>query len=240
MRLVITGDDFGATHRVNEAVEAFHRAGVLTHAGLMPSGPCLDEALRILRRNPGLGVGLHLALLDPDRFGLTTPAGPLPAVAPWRMGFALLQPRQRRLAQDQIKAQFEHFKTLDLSALAWDGHTHLHLHPAVFPFATRLAVGHGFRYVRLLRGEKVASLSHAILNGLSHHWERRDFPMQSADRVLGIRTSGRLTGSGFGALLRETGPGLNELYFHPGVDPLLPEEAAAVLQAAGIEPTAFK
>src|SRR5471030_1738174 len=62
--LIVTADDFGMSIPVNEAVEEAHRKGVLTCASLVVAGEAAADAVRRAKRMPGLGVGLHLALLD--------------------------------------------------------------------------------------------------------------------------------------------------------------------------------
>jgi len=62
--LIVTADDFGMSIPVNEAVEEAHRRGILTCASLVVAGAAADDAIRRARRMPGLGVGLHLAMLD--------------------------------------------------------------------------------------------------------------------------------------------------------------------------------
>lgn len=62
IRLVVKGDDMGAGHGINVAtIDAFKR-GVLTTTNVIVPGPWFPEAARLLRENPGLDVGVHLAL----------------------------------------------------------------------------------------------------------------------------------------------------------------------------------
>jgi predicted glycoside hydrolase/deacetylase ChbG (UPF0249 family) len=61
-RLVVRGDDMGSSHASNEASIRCYRDGVMTAVELMAVGPWFPEAARLLRENPGLDVGLHLAL----------------------------------------------------------------------------------------------------------------------------------------------------------------------------------
>jgi predicted glycoside hydrolase/deacetylase ChbG (UPF0249 family) len=62
IRLIVKGDDMGAGHGINVAtIDAFKR-GVLTTTNVIVPGPWLLEAARLLRENPGLDVGVHLAL----------------------------------------------------------------------------------------------------------------------------------------------------------------------------------
>ena len=62
IRLVVKGDDMGAAHGVNTAtIEAF-KNGVLTTTNVIVPGPWFPEAVRLLKENPGLDAGVHLAL----------------------------------------------------------------------------------------------------------------------------------------------------------------------------------
>jgi predicted glycoside hydrolase/deacetylase ChbG (UPF0249 family) len=62
VRLIVRGDDMGSSHASNEAVVRCFREGVMRDVELMAVGPWFPEAVRLLRDNPGLDVGLHLAL----------------------------------------------------------------------------------------------------------------------------------------------------------------------------------
>ena len=62
-RLIVNADDFGLSSSVNEAVVRAHRDGILTSASLMVNEVGFDEAIKLAKENPKLGVGLHLTLL---------------------------------------------------------------------------------------------------------------------------------------------------------------------------------
>lgn len=62
IRLVVRGDDMGSSQASNEASIRCFRDGVMRDVELMAVGPWFPEAARLLRENPGLDVGLHLAL----------------------------------------------------------------------------------------------------------------------------------------------------------------------------------
>ena len=63
-QLIVTGDDFGLSLPVNEAIERAHTNGVLTSASLMVGAPGAADAIARARRLPSLRVGLHV--VDPD------------------------------------------------------------------------------------------------------------------------------------------------------------------------------
>jgi predicted glycoside hydrolase/deacetylase ChbG (UPF0249 family) len=62
IRLIVRGDDMGSSQASNDAVVRCFKDGVMRDVELMAVGPWFPEAARLLRENPGLDVGLHLAL----------------------------------------------------------------------------------------------------------------------------------------------------------------------------------
>ena len=62
IRLIVKGDDMGAAHGINVATIDAYKNGVLTTTNVIVPGPWFLEAARLLRENPGLDAGVHLAL----------------------------------------------------------------------------------------------------------------------------------------------------------------------------------
>ncbi|HXL07328.1 MAG TPA: ChbG/HpnK family deacetylase [Gemmatimonadales bacterium] len=61
-RLIVNGDDFGASLGINRGIVEAHGRGVLTSASLMVDGPAAADAVTRARENPALSLGLHLEL----------------------------------------------------------------------------------------------------------------------------------------------------------------------------------
>jgi hypothetical protein len=61
-QLIVTGDDFGLSPAVNQAIVKAHEQGLLTSASLMVNGPAASEAIALAKAHPTLAVGLHLVL----------------------------------------------------------------------------------------------------------------------------------------------------------------------------------
>ena len=57
--LVIRIDDLGALHSVNEACIQTYRSGIARSVEVMPVAAWYPEAIKMLKENPGLDVGLH-------------------------------------------------------------------------------------------------------------------------------------------------------------------------------------
>ena len=223
-RLIVTGDDFGASSRVNQAIHRAYDAGLLQQASLMVTGPEVAEAVRIAKLCPGLTVGLHLTLcagraVKPSR--ITNANGHL-EISPLFAG--LRYALDRRLEYDlagEIAAQFAAFRRLGIGTAHWDGHCHLHLHPKVFGHAARSAGG-DFGYVRLVRSPQPGTVLEQVFNRLSDNALRRlegGPPVACADAVYGLRYSGRMSTEHFLACVRAIQPGqLVEIYYHPGAE----------------------
>jgi predicted glycoside hydrolase/deacetylase ChbG (UPF0249 family) len=62
IRLIVKGDDMGAGHGINAATIEAYKRGVLTTTNVIVPGPWFPEAARLLRENPELDAGVHLAI----------------------------------------------------------------------------------------------------------------------------------------------------------------------------------
>jgi len=67
--LVVNADDFGASEGVNRGILHAHVHGIVTSASLMVTGPAREDAAKLARRHPELGIGLHWDL-DGERVPL--------------------------------------------------------------------------------------------------------------------------------------------------------------------------
>lgn len=61
-RLIIRGDDMGFTHSGNEALIKTYQDGIVTSIEIIAPSPWFPEAVKMLAANPGVDVGVHLAL----------------------------------------------------------------------------------------------------------------------------------------------------------------------------------
>jgi hypothetical protein len=61
-RLVVRADDMGACQAINEACVIAHRDGIVKSVEVIVPGPWFLDAVRLLKENPTLDVGVHLCL----------------------------------------------------------------------------------------------------------------------------------------------------------------------------------
>jgi hopanoid biosynthesis associated protein HpnK len=238
-RLIVNADDFGRSHSINEAVIRAHREGILTGASLMTNEPGFDEAVKLARENPKLGVGLHLTLLcghaalSPEKIpGLVNSRGEF-SENPVATGFRyFFQRGLRQQLRAEIRAQFEKFRATGLPLDHVNGHLHVHLHPTVFRILMEDAEKLGIRHLRLTRdcfarsrhmarGRWFYRVSHAaIYKWLSSRAREplRQRGIKHAQITFGLLQNARVDEEYVLKLLPELPPGDSELYSHPSLD----------------------
>lgn len=62
IRLIARADDMGAAQGINEGCIASYKDGIVRSAEVIVPGPWFLDAVRLLKENPGLDVGVHLTL----------------------------------------------------------------------------------------------------------------------------------------------------------------------------------
>lgn len=219
--LILTADDFGFGPALNAAVVRAHREGPLRFASLMVEGEAVQEAVRLAKENPGLGVGLHLVLClsQPELWGL-------------RYFFS---PAHRRRVEPEIRRQLEKFLSFGLTPTHADGHINIHVHPVIFPALARLCREYKVPRVRLPGGEWRACRGYgggglalravnAAVFGLLRAYLRPQGLAQGLEipeRTFGLLRSGLMSEDYVLRLLDglEEAQGEAELYFHPSADP---------------------
>jgi chitin disaccharide deacetylase len=235
-KVIVTGDDFGLSVAVNEAVEEAHRRGVLTAASLMVGAGAAEDAVRRARRLPDLGVGLHLVVVR-GRPVLPPRAVPdlVDAAGRFRDGLArsgflfAVRPRARQQLEAEIRAQFEAFRRTDLPLDHVNAHCHMHLHPVVLGIVLAVGREYGLEAVRLPR-EPVLASWRGVRDGLFRRlvlragfapWvllmrtRLRRAGVRHNDCLFGLADTGRMERDRFLGFLARLPPGTTEIYFHP-------------------------
>jgi predicted glycoside hydrolase/deacetylase ChbG (UPF0249 family) len=198
----------------------------------MVNEPAAEDAVAMASKVPGLRVGLHLALCD----GRASDGAPLPRTpggAGLRFAF---WPGARAWLRREVEAQFARFVQLGVGTAYWDGHTHLHLHPAVMRIALPIAQRNGFRATRLVREPGPPAVLPWIFRKLSNRAvpRLREAGITFTDYVFGLRKTGRMDLPEFERAIEWSKKGATEIYFHPGAERGLPppETVAELLRRA--------
>jgi len=239
-QLIITSDDFGLSSGVNRAVEQGWRDGLLTCASIMPGAAAFAEAVKIVRRNPGLQIGLHLTLVQGNS---VLPPAELPGLVdangcftdnPVTGGIRYFFDRGLYCQlKREIEAQIRKVHDAGIELTHIDGHLNIHLHPTVFRILTELMPRYGITTFRLAQ-ERLShnlcfdserkygkTLENLIFTFLTDHArpELDRLGIRYAAEVKGVLNSGRMTEAYILNIIDGLEDGLTEIYFHPGILP---------------------
>lgn len=145
-RLIINADDFGLSANVNAAIAQSHSQGVLTSATLMANMPGAEDAVRMTKQMRGLGVGVHLNLIEGKPISkeklvrcLLNEEGEF-AFTPARLAMMSLTSSKVRLAiQIEMASQLQWVIDHNIRPTHIDSHKHVHSFPLIYPTVCGLA-----------------------------------------------------------------------------------------------------
>ena len=235
-KLIVTGDDFGLSVPVNDAIIKAHQSGILTTASLMVSEPAAADAVTRARNLPGLNVGLHVVVaagtpcLSPAEIPyLVDEHNKLPS-NPVTSGIRIFfLPKVRRQLEAEIRAQFETFKKTGLRLDHVNVHKHLHLHPAILDMIIKIGREYDLKAVRIPDEPPLKSLINSrkenfqrylrwmFLKPLVSRMRKRlqENNILGNDIIYGMHDSGHMNLDTLIRILPHLPAGLTEIYFHP-------------------------
>jgi len=229
-KLIISADDFGLHSSINEAIEKGFQEGVLTSTSILVNGKNFDEAVRISKRNPGLGVGLHFNIIEGKSIARKT------YVASLLNKEGLFYDNHNKLAKNviirkakcieiefELDEQIKYCNKAGLSITHIDSHRHLHMLPRVYKSLVKVSNKHGinkFRYLNPPLGDFSSSLNFKTILSLyfkitGHQYKKNIF---TPDYFLGFFNSGNLKYDYIHKALDRINSGIIEVGFHPGLD----------------------
>lgn len=238
-RLIINADDFGLTTGINRAIAELHRAGALTSATLMATGPAFDDAVAIALAHPTLGVGCHIVLTDgipvSHPYSIPTLLGSdgktfRPSLVDFVQALLRGEIREDDIEREAL-AQVQKLQRAGIDVSHLDTHKHTHLFPTVARPLLHLAeccsigaVRNPFEplWTRSLRhGGLLRRLQIHLLNRQQpcfHHIPQlRHAHVLTTDGTIGISATGHLNTGTLTELLSALPPsGTFELCCHPG------------------------
>lgn len=239
----MNADDLGWTAGVNRGIVEGHRQGLITSTSLLANGAAFADGVSLAKKNPELGIGVHLNLSD----GL--PTAP-PAVVKGLLNKSgafeggpeslLLRLAKRSLHVEEVErewdAQIEKVREAGVQPTHLDGHKHVQMLPGLFEVALRLAKKHGIGGIRVshedsklravLSSGKDQKTSVLFKQGvqarglklLAH--DAKDLAQRAGlattDYFCGIAQTGVLMREGVERLLEILPEGYTELMCHPG------------------------
>jgi hopanoid biosynthesis associated protein HpnK len=238
-RLIVNADDFGFTSGVNRAIVEAHSHGIVTSSTLMANGPAFTEAVELAKRNPRLGVGCHVVLIDGEPLLDREKIPSLTHSRRFRDSLKSFAARalSRRIDEEEIfaevAAQIRKLQASAISVSHVDTHKHTHLFPRILRPVLRAARECGVRAVRNPCGPRLQMRSSQLMQR-PNEWTRyaqlrilggfaKNFRSAVAregfvtpDGTLGIEVTGTLDETLFHAIAESIPEGTWEFVCHPG------------------------
>ena len=234
-RLIVNADDFGLHAAVNRGILAAHTEGIVSSTSLMAGGAAFDDAVRIAKQCPQLGVGVHLTLVGArpvlpvaevssllDESGAFYGSYPL-FIKRFLRGKIRLAEVKRELA-----AQIDRVRMAGIQPSHLDSHQHLHVLPGIGGLVLDLARRFSIRAIRIpaepvaFIGATPATVGRLVGRGgltmLANLFRQHAAAagIRTSDHFYGMLAGGQLTEPAILAILRRLPPGDSELMTHPG------------------------
>lgn len=238
--MIVNADDFGFTCGVNAGVIRGFRDGIITSTTIMANGRAFDDAVDCAKKNPELGVGCHLALVDgvsvekPSAIpSLADNEGRLPATVALLTSRLLAGAVQGDDIARELRAQITKVLNAGLNPTHLDSHKHTHSHPRVMEQVARVADEFGIRKVRKPFENAGALVRSAFADGWSSFKQsmtalaaRTGAPrfqnlaqshgLRTPEYFWGVAATGRLNRELILAMIESMPHGVSELMCHPG------------------------
>ena len=237
-QLIVNADDFGLHPLINEGIIKGHQEGFITSTSLMPSAPCWQEAVRLAKENPRLGIGVHLTLV-----------GGVPSVLPKEKVSSLLDDDglflpdyvafakryysgavKRSELEAELRAQLERALSCGVNITHIDSHQHTHVLPGINSLVLKLSNEYNIIRVRipkegyLFTGGFQTGVGRLIgRSGLSFCADmaalRADsLGLRHPQHFYGMLAGGHLNAQLIANILRQLPEGVSEIMTHPGLD----------------------
>jgi hopanoid biosynthesis associated protein HpnK len=236
-RIIINADDFGISSGVNKAVAQAHTNGVLTSATIMANMPAADEAVKIAKQMPDLGVGVHLNLFEGRPLSKDSDIGSLLddngdfALTPAKLSLlSIARGKIRKAIRAEMAAQIQWVIDNGLKPTHLDSHKHIHSFPAIFSIVCDLARRFEIAAIRFtfepkqlsampwpLPSEGGRNRAKAIrIMAKINRIQNSDF--LKTDCLLGVAHTGKIDVNFFKAVSLYNSAATTEIMTHPGLD----------------------
>ena len=234
-RLIVNADDFGLHAAVNRGILTAHTEGIVSSTSLMAGGAAFDDAVRIAKQCPQLGVGVHLTLVGASPLlpvaevsSLLDEAGDFYGSYPLFIKRFLRGKIRLAEVERELAAQIDRVRMAGIQPSHLDSHQHLHVLPGIGGLVLDLARRFSIRAIRI-PAEPVAFIGATpatvgrlagrggltmLANLFRQHAAAAG--IRTSDHFFGMLAGGQLTEPAILAILRRLPPGDSELMTHPG------------------------
>jgi predicted glycoside hydrolase/deacetylase ChbG (UPF0249 family) len=224
--VVVTADDFGRSESICKAVELAFREGLVTDASLMVNAPSRDLGIEVARRNPGLGIGVHLAFQDVEPLTRSKFVSSLRHLSHGAVFLRLIlaRPSHIREVRSEMEAQVKWLVDQGIRPSHINGHNHVHIHPRIRRTVSHLAIKYDIPWKRTpqernfenvgitRRIEQIALSFFCFLTSFV-----TDRSLNIPDQFFGFAISGQMKREHLAKYLAKATSGVTEIICHIGL-----------------------
>jgi predicted glycoside hydrolase/deacetylase ChbG (UPF0249 family) len=242
--LIINADDLGYTEGINTGIAQCFQEGMVRSATLMANGEAFEHAVKMAKKNQGLGIGIHLVLTgmrplarESDVPGLLDKDGLLPST-PFALLLLLLSGKVTRQAVwNELNQQVSRVFDAGLVPTHLDSHKHVHLLPQILEVLVDLCTRYSIKWIRrpfesqglfpmlarVDKGHRAVLLKQygdsRLTVPLRHQFRRTVLRagLRMPDHFFGLSMTGIWNQASAAYLMQALPPGVSEWMVHPGV-----------------------
>lgn len=223
-KLIVNADDFGYSLDVNRGIIEGFKHGIITSTTMLATFPAFNDAVKLAKSNPKLGIGLHLNLTCGNSL-LSLPT--ITNNGRFDTGI-FLKSVLKKIALGEVykelDAQIKKVKSTGIEITHIDGHRHIDIFPGIVDVVVRLAKEHGIKKIRMPRCKNTnLSLNlqlpkKFVVDSFSKKAEKkfRASGLKMPNALYGFHETGSLTLKKLFNIVKAIGPGTSELFCHPG------------------------
>jgi len=235
-KLIVTADDFGLTHSINEGILMAAREGIVTNINLIPTGDASSDAISIIKYDKIPEIGVHLALTETRPVtsirlisGIIDGGGAFPASRSEFLKRLFSGHIDMEHVRIELKSQMDKAAHSGARITNLSSHEHLHMIPEIFKVLAGLAKEYGVRYLRVLKKEAIMPprslkklFRSAVVDYFHPGMEKllKRSALSTTDNFMGFLDSGAIREDVLLRMLSGVKEGVTELVMHPGfLDP---------------------
>lgn len=153
--VIINADDFGLNKNINRGVIKVFREGLLTSASLIVNMPGFEDAVSLIRENPGLDIGIHIniirgkPILPCAKLGSLTEGEYFLGGVSKILRMIYLKRQGLEEIEKECRAQIEKLLQRGVTITHLDSEKHIHMVKPIFKTIARIASEYKISNIRV-------------------------------------------------------------------------------------------
>lgn len=231
-KLIVNADDFGLSSGTNRAIIDLYNEGIVTNTTILVNHKAFNEAISLYKKNTGLGLGLHINLLDghcvanPNKLGSLVNNNGEFLQSPYLLYLRLISGSiSKSEVEYELRMQIEKLLSENVAILNLDGHQHIHFFPVIYDVVLSLMNKYGIKRIRfphdnIIVNEKASPQRTFVCTALKYYSLTRQKKLIQSNILFpkyfcGVRKVGNINKTYLLKFCEKLPDGITELMCHP-------------------------